>query len=136
MCLAMHVQITQNNTIDISLQYLKKEVSHEVDFLHANKHELPANWCYDCWWGMVKHSQSSQNKNFGSLPYLRREVRNEVDFLHADKHQNSPQVDLDTLCIKVSYKVILALLIGMIKHSENTQSNKFTISLQYLKKRS
>ena len=43
MCLAMHVQITQNNTIDISLQYLKKEVSHEVDFLHANKHELPAN---------------------------------------------------------------------------------------------
>ena len=85
---------------------------------------------------MVKYSQSPQNKKFGSLPYLRREVRNEVDFLHADKHQNSPQVDLDTLCIKVSYKVILALLIGMIKHSENTQSNKFTISLQYLKKRS
>ena len=132
----MHAQITQNDIIDISLQYLKKEVSDEVDFLHANKHELPANWCYDCWWGMVKHSQSSQNKNFGSLPYLRREVRNEVDFLHADKHQNSPQVDFDTLCIKVSCKVILALLMGMMKHSENTQINKFTISLQYLKKRS
>ena len=43
MCLAMHAQITQNNIIDISLQYLKKEVSDEVDFLHANKHELPAN---------------------------------------------------------------------------------------------
>ena len=57
-------------------------------------------------------------------------------FLHADKHQNSPQVDFDTLCIKVSCKVILALLMGMMKHSENTQSNKFTISLQYLKKRS
>ena len=29
---------------------------------------------------------------------------------------------------------ILSLLIGMIKHSQITQSNKFAISLQYLKK--
>ena len=30
--------------------------------------------------------------------------------------------------------MILSLLMGMIKHSQSTQSNKFTISLQYLKK--
>ena len=30
--------------------------------------------------------------------------------------------------------VILPLLIGMIKHSQITQSNKFAISLQYLEK--
>ena len=31
---------------------------------------------------------------------------------------------------------MLSLLLGMIKHSQSTQSNKFVISLQYLKKRS
>ena len=38
-CVARHAQITQNNKFAISLQYLKKEVSDEVDFLHADKHE-------------------------------------------------------------------------------------------------
>ena len=85
--------------------------------------------------GMVKHSQSSQNSKFAtSLPYLKKEVRDEVDFLHSDKHQSFPQVDFNTLGIKVSYKVILALLMNMIKHSQSTQSNKFAVSLQYFKK--
>ena len=30
--------------------------------------------------------------------------------------------------------MILSLLLGMIKHSQSTQNNKFAISLQYLKK--
>ena len=38
-CAAMHALITQNNKFAISLQCLKKEVSGEVDFLHADKHE-------------------------------------------------------------------------------------------------
>ena len=68
-----------------------------------------------------------------SLQYLKKEVRDEVDFLHADKHQSFLQVDFN-LGIKVSYKVILSSFMGMIKHSESTQSNMFAISLQYLKK--
>ena len=40
----------------------------------------------------------------------------------------------NTWGIKVSYKVILSLLMGMIKHSQSTQSNKLSISLRYLKK--
>ena len=36
---ARHAQITQNNKFAISLQYLKKEVSDEADFLHVDKHE-------------------------------------------------------------------------------------------------
>ena len=44
------------------------------------------------------------------------------------------QVDFDILGIKDAYKVILSLLLRMIKHSQSTQSNKFAISLQYLKK--
>ena len=39
MCVARHAQITQSNRFPISLQYLKKEVSGDVDFLLADKHE-------------------------------------------------------------------------------------------------
>ena len=39
MCVASHLQITQNNKLPISLSYLKKVVSDEVDFLHTDKHE-------------------------------------------------------------------------------------------------
>ena len=76
---------------------------------------------------MVKHSQSSQNSKFAMS--LQKKVRDEVDFLHADKHQSFLQVDFNTLSIKVSSKVLLSLLMGIIKHSQSTQSNKFTISV-------
>ena len=64
---------------------------------------------------MVKYSQSSQNSKFAvSLQYLKKEARGEVDFLHEDKHQSFLQVYFNTLGIKVLYKVILPLLMGMI----------------------
>ena len=127
--MARHAQITQNNKFAISLQYLKKEVSDEVDFLHADKYESLLQIDTMILIGIVKHSQSSQNSKFTmSLQYLKKEVRDEVDFLHADKHQSFLQVDFNTLGIKVSCKVILSLLIGMIKHSQSTQGNKFPIS--------
>ena len=85
--------------------------------------------------GMIKHSQSSQNSKFAmSLQYVKKEVKDEVDFLHADKHQGFLQVDFNTLGIKVSHKFMLSLFVGISKHSQITQSNKFPISLQYLKK--
>ena len=34
-----HAQITQNSKFAISLQCLKKELSDEVDFLHADKYQ-------------------------------------------------------------------------------------------------
>ena len=68
------------------------------------------------------------------LQCLKKEVREEVDFLDADKNQSFLQGDFNTLDIKVSYRVILSLLMGMIKHSESTQINKFATSLQYLQK--
>ena len=106
-------------------------------FLHADKHKSLLQIDTMILIGIVKHSQSSQNSKFTmSLQYLKKEVRDEVDFLHVDKHQSFLQVDFNTLGIKDAYKVILSLLLGMIKHSQSTQSNKFVISLQYLKKRS
>ena len=64
----------------------------------------------------------------------KKKVRDEFDFLVGVKHQSFLQLDFNTLSIKISYKVILPLLIDMIKHSQSTQSNKFVISLQCLKK--
>ena len=84
---------------------------------------------------MVKYSQSSQNSKLAvSLQYLKKEVRDEVDFLHSDKHQSFLKGDFNTLGMKFFYKMILSLLMGMIYHSQSTQSNKPAISLQYLKR--
>ena len=65
-----------------------------------------------------------------SFQYHKKEFRDEVDFLYPDKHQSFLQVNFNTLSINVSYKVILSLLMGMIKHDQSTQSNKFAISVQ------
>ena len=112
-----HVEITQNNKFAISLEYLKKEVSGEIDFLHVDKHKRLLQIDTMTLMGMVKHSQSFQNSKFAmSLQYLKKEVSGEVDF----KHQNFLQVDFNTLDAKVSYKVMLSLLMGMIKHSQST----------------
>ena len=93
------------------MQYLKKEVSDEVDFLHADKHESLLQIDNMILMGIVKHSQSSQNSKLTmSLQYLKNKVRDELDFLHADEHQSFLQVDFNTLAIKDAYKVILSLL--------------------------
>ena len=49
-----------------------------------------------------------------SLQYLKEEVRDEVDILHAER-QSFLQVDFNNLAIKLSYKVILTLLIVILK---------------------
>ena len=109
------------------MQYLKKEVSDEhKHFLYADKFESLLQIDTIILMELVKHSQSFQNSKFTMpLQYLKKEVRDEVDFLHVDKDQCSLQVDYNTFGIKDAYKVILSLLLGMIKHSQNTQSNRF-----------
>ena len=39
MRVARHAHITQNNKITVSLQYIKKEVNDEINFLFVNNHE-------------------------------------------------------------------------------------------------
>ena len=108
-------------------------MSGEVDFFHAHKHESFPQILLWFLIGMVEHSQSYQNSKFPMfLQYLKKEVKDKLYFLHADKHQSFVQVDLHTLSIKVFYKVILSLLMGMIKHSQSTQTNKLVKALQYL----
>ena len=59
-CVVRYAQITQNNKFAISLQYLKKAVSDEVDFFHAVEYETLIQPDTMILMGMVKHSQSSQ----------------------------------------------------------------------------
>ena len=74
--MARHAQNTQNNMFAISLQYLKKEMSVEVDFLHADKYESLLQIDSMILMGMFKDSQSSQNCKFAmSLEYFRKEVK-------------------------------------------------------------
>ena len=55
------------------LYCLKKEVSDEVDFLHADKHQSYLQIDTMILMGMVKQSQSSQNSKFAmSLQYLKK----------------------------------------------------------------
>ena len=99
-----HTQITQNNKFAISLQYLKKELSDEVD---ADKHESLLQIDSMILIVMVKPSQCSKNSKFTmSLQYLKKEVKDEVDFLHADKH-SFLKVYFNTLGIRVSSRLLL-----------------------------
>ena len=108
-----HAQITQNSKFATSLQYLKKELSAEVNFWHPDKHESFLQIDSMILMGIVKHFQSSQNSKFGiSLQYLNKEVKDEVAFLHADKHQRFLKVYFNTLDIKVSYKVDIITING------------------------
>ena len=66
---------------------------------------------------MARHAHITQNNK----QYLKKEVGDEIDFLHADKQEN--------FC-----KLILWFLIGVDKNFQNSQINKFAMSLQYLKK--
>ena len=87
---------------------------------------------------MARHAQIDQNNKFANFCNIIRKkyIGDEVDFLHADKHQSFLQIDFNPLGIKVSYKMLLTLLMDMIKHSQSTQSNKFAyLYRQYLKKK-
>ena len=72
-----------------------------------------------------------------SLQCLQKEVKDEADFLHVDKHQSFLKVYFNTLGIKVSYMSdIISTLMGMVKHSQITQSNKFAILFNISKNKS
>ena len=68
---ARHALITQKNKFAVSLQYLKKELSDEVDFLHADKHESLLQIDSMISMGMVKHFQSSRNSNVFTISQKR-----------------------------------------------------------------
>ena len=104
-----HVQSTQNN----KLQYLKENVMYEVYFLPADKRLglFKRILSFQVW--VAKHGQITQNNNCAiPLQQVRKEVSDEFCFLH----ESLLQID----------KMIL---MGMIKHPQSCQNNKFAKSL-------
>ena len=95
--MAWHAQITQNNKVAIFLQYLKKELSDEVDFLHADKHLSFPQIDTMALMGMVKPSQSSKKSKFVVSFNISKNKVDKFDFLHAGKHQSFLQVHFNTL---------------------------------------
>ena len=135
MSVARHTQITQNNKFSFSLQYLKKKWVMKLIFCMQISMKISYKLIQWFLMGTVNHSQSSKIVSLQFLYFIAEiELRDEVDFLHADKDRSFLQVDFNTLSIKVSNKAILSLLMGMIKHSQSTQSKKLAMSLQHLKK--
>ena len=63
-CVTRHAQSTQNNQFAISLQYLKKDVSDELDFLHADKHKGLLQIDTMTLMEICRHYQKSQNNEF------------------------------------------------------------------------
>ena len=84
---------------------------------------------------VAKYAQITQNNKFAiSLQYLKKELINEVDFFHADKHQSFLKLISTLWPSKFPTSLILSLLMDMIKYFQITQSKKFSICLQHLKK--
>ena len=82
--IASHAQNTQSNKFAKSLQYLKKKVRDEVDFLCRWRSKFSTSWYY--WW------------TWPSIPKvlkisIKKEVSDEVNFLHADRHQIFLKID-------------------------------------------
>ena len=84
----MHVQMTQNNKFAISLQYLKEELSGEVGFLHAEKHESFLqidNMIFDRDDQALPKFSKKQVCNVFTISQ-KKEARDEIDILDADKY--------------------------------------------------
>ena len=114
-------KLTPKNKFAISRQYLKKQVSDEVDFLHADNNESFLQIDIMFLLGIVKHSQSFKNsKSAMSLQYLqKKKLEMKLIFLHADKHQSLPLVKFNTLGIKSFIQGDTIIIEGTIEHSES-----------------
>ena len=90
-----YAQVTQNNKLAISLQYLKKEVSDEIDFFVV---QINMKACYKSiqwiWQGWSSIPKVNKKASLQCLCNMSKKKLDEVNFLHADIHQSFLQVDI------------------------------------------
>ena len=84
----------------LSNNIFKKDVSNDVNFLHADKHESFLRFDRD-----GKAFQKFPKEQICNVFIIseKKQNKDEVDFLHTDKHQSFLQIDFNTLSIKVPY---------------------------------
>ena len=120
--IASHAQSTQNNKFAISWQYLKKNMKDEDDFFLTDKRQRLLqidSIILDEWPGMLKSPKIT------SLLFLCIILR---------KKWVMKLIFCMQISMKVSYKLILLFLMGLVKHSQSSRNSKFAMSLQNLKK--
>ena len=114
-----HFQCSPNSKLAMSLQYLKKELKYEVDFLHGNENQSFLQGDTVIIGGHDQAFSNTQSNKFAiSLQYLKKEVRDGVHFLDTNKQS--------------FYKLTLSLLTEVARLVQNTQNKKLLIFLQYL----
>ena len=90
-----YAQVTQNNKLAISLQYLKKEVSDEIDFFVV---QINMKACYKSiqwiWQGWSSIPKVNKKASLQCLYNMSKKQLDEVNFLLADIHQSFLQVDI------------------------------------------
>ena len=84
-----HSQRTQNNNCEMSLQYPKKELSYEIDFLHTDNHESLLHVDSIIFDGFGQAYPKYPGKFAMSLWHLKKEARNEVRDLAAVADSNT-----------------------------------------------
>ena len=88
---------TQNNKVAISLQYIKKEVSDEIGFLHVDKHESSLQIGNDIWW------------RWSNIPKVPKKSSLQCLYNISKKKLEMKLIFYMQINIKVSYKFISAL---------------------------
>ena len=111
----------------MSLQYLKKEVSYKIDFLHADKHQSFLQIDFDTFdikvsYKMILSSRILKVLKITSLQYFKKEVRNGVNSLHVD---SSKFLQVDIIVFDRSANV----------HVQSTQNRKLEIFCNILRKK-
>ena len=100
----------------------KKEVRHKFNFLHEGKNQSFLQADTMVLVVIIRHAQSTQNNK--SLQY----------FCNISRKKGSMKL---IFCMQISkpfYKLIPSILLSMASLAQSTWNNKFTKSLQYLKK--
>ena len=70
---------------------------------------------------VARHAQITQNKKFAIYLQYLKEVNGKFDFLHAGKHENLLQFD--------------TMILIEVKYFQSSQDSKFTMSVQFSKKK-
>ena len=96
-------------------------MSDEVDFLHTDKHESL----------LQIDTMILMGQRRSSIPKVPKIASLQCLYDIFDKELERKLNFCMYINIKVSCKVILSLLLGMIKHSQSALSNKFSISLYF-----
>ena len=67
-----HSQISQNCKFAMSIQYLRKELRDEIDFLHQINIKVSTSWQYRFWWKWPDMSKVPNRKVVIFLEYIKK----------------------------------------------------------------